>query len=262
MGLLAKHVFLSYSHKDFWEARTIYNELRLAGLSVWIDDHLTPGTPNWQEAINSALDESTCQICICTPNARKSKWVNIEIELANNKNIKIYPVLVRGNPKDSIPLALTIVQFCDMRGNQMLPFGKLISEIVENHATALRIDVRAIFDAREIRWTHFGSLFWFASEVRKLRLFFSPESPTTIRIRESIAQLIHHAKRINVDKFTLRDLQDVEKRLENTNFSDINKAEREYIENKLRLVQDKVAGLAEKADISFQDGPFPGRPNP
>jgi hypothetical protein len=262
MNSFAKHIFLSYAHKDFWEARAIYNELRLAGLSVWIDDHLTPGTPNWQEAINTALDEATCQICICSPNARKSKWVNIEIELANNKNIKIYPILVKGNPKDSIPLALTIVQFSDMRGNQILPLDRLISGIIENHAAALRVDVRAIFDAREIQWTHFGSLFWFASEVRKLRLFFSSENPTTLRIRESVAQLIHHAKRLNVDKFTLRDLQDVANRLENTNIPDLDKGGREHIANKLRLAQDKVAGLAEKADLTFQDGPFPGKPNP
>jgi hypothetical protein len=261
MEAQAKNIFLSYSHKDFWQAWAIHNELRLAGLRVWIDAELTPGTANWQEAINSALDNSACLICVCSPSARKSKWVNIEIELADNKKLKIYPALIRGEPREAIPISLTTVQFSDMRINKIPPLEKLINEISSKHPSTLRLDVKALYDLEGIHWTNFGSLFWFASEVRKMRLFFSPENPSTSRVRESVSQLIHHAIRINVDKFTLRDLQDVEDRIQRADFTELDSAERAHIENKLRLIQDKVAGLAERTDSLFEDGPNPGKPN-
>ena len=131
---------------------------------------------------------------------------------------------------------------------------------MKHHESTLVFDMRSIFGAQGIKWTHFGSLFWFASEVRKLRLFFLPEDPKIERVRDSLAQLLHHAKRLNVDKFTLRDIQYVIKSLPRSGFALMSRQDREYLENKLRLVQDKVAGLAEKADLSFADGPRPGKP--
>lgn len=256
----SQHIFLGYSHKDSWEMRAIYNELRLAGFRVWIDDQLTPGTPNWQQAIANMLDAAACVVCICSPNAANSKWVNIELELANQRELKIYPVLVCGTQKDAIPTPLSIVQFTDCRVEYAASSTKLIEELMKHHERALVFDMRSIFGAQGIRWTHFGSLFWFASEVRKLRLFLLPEHPKIERVRDSLAQLLHHAKRLNVDKFTLRDIQDVIKRLPHSDLALMSRQDREYLENKLRLAQDKVAGLAEKADLSFTDGPRPGKP--
>ena len=53
--------------------RAIYNELRLSGLRVWIDEQLKPGAPNWQHEISQMLDFAECVVC----------WR----ELAINKNV-------------------------------------------------------------------------------------------------------------------------------------------------------------------------------
>ena len=269
MKSTSQYIFLSYSHQDIWEMRTIYNELRLVGFRVWMDEQLTPGTSNWQltpgtsnwqQDIANILDVSTCVVCICSPNSAKSKWVNIELELAMRRELKIYPVLVSGTQEDSIPISLCTVQFTDRRIEYSTFKTKLIEELRKRHESALLFDMRSIFNDEGINWTHLGSLFWFASEVRKLRLFLLPESPRIERVRDSLKQLLHHAKRLNVDKFTIRDIQDVINSLAHIDFTVVSLRDREYLENKLRLVQDKVAGLAEKIDLSFTDGPRPGKP--
>lgn len=255
-----QHIFLSYARKDGWEMRAIYNELCLSGFRVWIDDQLEPGAPSWQHEINKMLDGATCVVCICTPNAFSSKWVNIELQLAEQKHLRTYPVLVRGKPEKAIPLSLTSVQFTDCRTEYTASIRKLIAEMMRRHSQAIIADMRTIFAEDGLNWTRFGSLFWFASEIRKLRLFTLPESASHDRVKKSVEQLLHHARRLNADKFTIRDIEDVLNLVDTTEIVALEVEERKSIENKLRLIQDKVAGQAEKADVSFQDGPSPGNP--
>jgi len=242
--------------------RAVSNELRLAGFRVWMDDQLTPGTPNWQQAIVSMMNMAVCVVCVCSPSAYRSKWVNIELELAAQRNLIVYPVLVSGSEKESVPMPLSLVQFTDCRKEYGASIAELLEELIKSHSSALSSDMRSVFSEQGIKWTRFGSLFWFASEVRKARLLFLPESPSNERIRDSLTQLLHHAARLNVDKFTLRDIRAVKNRVAHVDVSLLERHEREQLENKLRLVQDKVAGLAEGADASFKDGPRPGKPLP
>jgi hypothetical protein len=256
----SQHIFIAYSHEDSWEMRAIYNELRLAGFCVWIDKDLTPGSKNWQQETANMLDMAACVICICSPHAKASPWVNIELELANQREIIIYPLLTSGDQRDAIPTSLSLAQFTDFRGEYCASITKLIEELTKHHESALIFDMRSIFDTQGIKWTYFGSLFWFASEVRKLRLFFLPETPNIERIKDSLRQLLHHAKRLNVDKFTLRDINYVITSIDSSDFALMSDKDREDLENKLRLVQDKVGVLAENVDLSFTDGPRPGKP--
>lgn len=261
-----QHVFLSYSHEDLWEMRAIYNELRLAGFRVWIDDQLTPGTHDWQQAIKSMLDVAACVVCICSPNAKKSQWVNTEIQISKQRELRIYPVLiskVHENVTDAIPDSIKLIQFTDCRNEYTTSIKKLIDELIENYKAALMFDTRSLFIKNGIKWTSFGSLFWFSSEVRKIRLFLSPESPTIERVRDSLVQLRHHAERLNVGKFTLRDINHVEdeiNKLSQADFVQLSSYSRNTLESKLRSAQDNVAKEAEKIDLSFADGPRPGKP--
>jgi hypothetical protein len=256
-----KHIFLSYAHTDQWEMRAIYNELRLSGLRVWIDDYLTPGTENWQRSIVESMNNSLCLICVCSPAAQRSKWVNIEIELANQRMLVVYPLLVKGEPDKSVPISLTNVQRCDSRRGFPSCIDALIKELTVRHREALVTDVRAIFDPNSIQWTRFGSLFWFASEIRKMRLFLAPENPTNKRIKESIAQLAHHATRVQVDKYTFREIETVAETLAKSDFRSLPAHRRRILADKLRSAQDRMARLAESLESAFQDGPFPSRPS-
>ena len=242
--------------------RAVYNELRLAGFRVWIDDHLTPGTPDWQQAIKKSLNASACVVCICSPNTPKSRWVNIELSLAEQNGLRRYPVLVEGTARTSIPISLTTVQYSDLKGRYVQESSKLITALTDHHRDTLMADMRSIFAPTGIRWIYCASLFWFASEVRKMRLFLAPERPTTARLNDSLAQLLHHAKRLNADTFTIREIKRITKKLAGTGLSKLSSRDRDFLENKLRLTQDNIENQAEKVDVSFKIGPHPARPNP
>jgi hypothetical protein len=256
----SRHIFLSYSRKDIWEMRAVYNEVRLAGFRVWMDEQLSPGTPDWKQTLEKKMDAASCVLCICSPAARHSKWVNIEIKLAQQREVSIYPVLVKGGARNSIPTVLSSMQFSDCQTNYETALGKLVDELMKYHRDALIFDMKAVFGASGVKWTYIASLFWFASEVRKTRLFLSFERPTGERVRDSLTQLLHHARRLNVDHFTLRDITNVLSSVRRVGFDRLTNQDRKALENKLRLVQDKVAGLAEHADPSFKPGRRPGNP--
>jgi hypothetical protein len=256
----ARHIFLSYSRKDKWEMRAVYNELRLAGFRVWMDEQLSPGTPDWKKTLRKKMDTASCVLCICSPAAKCSKWVNIEIKLAQQREVSIYPMLVKGRPRNSIPTLLSSMQFSDGQTHYESAMEKLVGELMTHHRDALVFDMKAVFNTSGIKWTYLASLFWFASEVRKTRLFLSFERPTGERVMNSLIQLLHHARRLNVDHFTLRDIKNVLSSVRRIEFDRLTGQDRRALENKLRLVQDKVAGLAEHADPSFTPGRRPGNP--
>jgi formylglycine-generating enzyme required for sulfatase activity len=112
----SRQVFLAYSRKDAELMRRLRADLLAAGIVVWVDDQdLEPGTLLWQRAIGRALRESHCLIALLSPEACESEWVNNEITLAKKRNLRIFPVLLRGDEDDAVPLALVSVQYVDAR---------------------------------------------------------------------------------------------------------------------------------------------------
>lgn len=127
----AHDVFISYSRRDAAIARRIYADLRQAGLLVWMDDQLTPGTPSWQQALESAIRMSGCVVVILTPDARKSEWMEREISTAMTHKVPIFPVIARGDEFSAVPFALSTYQWIGMRDNQEIRANmpKLIAAI-------------------------------------------------------------------------------------------------------------------------------------
>ena len=257
-GSAGQHIFISYSRRDIWEMRTIHNAVRMAGLRVWIDERLIPGTSNWADEMGRMVAASSGVLCICSPDARRSKWVRTEIDLALKNGRLVYPVLVRGDPKEAIPTSLLPIHFTDCRTDYQGAIANLTTELIDQHRKALIFDMRSLFDPLGVKWSLTGSLFWFASEVRKIRLFLRAERPTSDRVISSVRQLLHHARRLNIDHFSIRDIRDVLASLETIDFELMTHADRAALENKIRLVQDKVAALAEAVDPSFAPGSYPG----
>lgn len=88
-------LFLSYSRKDTAIMRRLHADLLAAGLTVWTDEGLEPGTPNWQRAIREALRRVQGMVAILSPDAERSEWVNIEVNSALSLKRRIFPVLAR-----------------------------------------------------------------------------------------------------------------------------------------------------------------------
>lgn len=94
----AKQVFISHSSKDAEIAHRLADDLRRAGLRVWI----TPGSIQpleaWEDAIERGLDESGQFVLLASPNAAQSEWVKRETREAYKAeakgHIRLYPLMI------------------------------------------------------------------------------------------------------------------------------------------------------------------------
>ncbi len=108
-------VFLSYSRKDIDTMVQVREALRAAGLFVWTDEGLEPGTPNWKNAISEAVGQAKAFVVLLSPNAKESVWVSNEIGYAQTFGKPIFPVLVAGDSKSAVPIDLITAQWVDGR---------------------------------------------------------------------------------------------------------------------------------------------------
>jgi hypothetical protein len=115
-----EHLFVSFSAKDDVIAHSLVDDLRRAGLPVWIDySELIPGTPDWETAIRDAIDRCFAVIVLASPSSRRSRYVKGELDVAESKGRTIYPVWIAGADwSDCIPLGMTSAQFLDLRGKR------------------------------------------------------------------------------------------------------------------------------------------------
>lgn len=126
-------VFLSYSRADTEMMQRIYQDLTqsepLSDLFVWTDEALEVGTLDWQQNIEQAIERSDALIILMSPDAKHSKWVNIELHYAQTQEVQVFPLLVRGEVRDSIPAALINTQHIDMRDDYPTGMNKLIAAL-------------------------------------------------------------------------------------------------------------------------------------
>lgn len=109
-------VFVSFSHADEQYARLAYQALSAAGLAVWMDHHIAPGTPDWERSIRNAMGICVACVVLASPNSQASQYVRAELALARSQNVPIYPVWIHGDQwAESIALDLLHTQYIDVR---------------------------------------------------------------------------------------------------------------------------------------------------
>lgn len=109
------NVFLSYSRTDGDMMRRVTDDLRKRGFSVWNDEALEPGTPSWKDAIEAALEGAETVVALLSPDAKKSEWIERELDYARAQSVPIIPVIVRGETQSAVPFELITVQRADLR---------------------------------------------------------------------------------------------------------------------------------------------------
>ncbi|MBI5961559.1 MAG: TIR domain-containing protein [Chloroflexi bacterium] len=108
-------VFLSYSRADTAIMQRVRASLRASGLNVWTDERIPSNSPDWQETIENAIENTGCLLVLFSPSAKDSRWVRAEINYAEEQTKPIFRLLVLGDPRDSIPLSHIIAQRFDIR---------------------------------------------------------------------------------------------------------------------------------------------------
>jgi formylglycine-generating enzyme required for sulfatase activity len=121
-------IFLSYSRKDTKIMRRVKETLEQAGVSVWIDEDLRPGTDDWVRAIELNLRQCRGVVVLLSPDAYKSRWVQRELSRADKLKRTIFPLLARGRPTSVVPFLIETVQFIDIRSDLTGGMTDLIAE--------------------------------------------------------------------------------------------------------------------------------------
>jgi len=132
------YVFISYSRKDTDVMQRIVAHMRGQGINAWVDNEkLVPGTPIWETEIEKAIKGASTAVVILSPDAKESVWVLNELTLIDEYRLRVFPVLVRGDFRDSVPFRLATRQFVDLRSNETERLRSL-SNAVQQHLDELK----------------------------------------------------------------------------------------------------------------------------
>ncbi|WP_284124983.1 toll/interleukin-1 receptor domain-containing protein [Parerythrobacter aestuarii] len=119
--------FVSYSHADAAIVRRLHSQLESYRLPKGLGEVATlnaergklgrvfrdredfSAAENLSDAVCAALDRSQVLVVVCSPDAKQSKWVGQEIAYfrAHRPGMPILAALVRGEPSEAFPAALT-----------------------------------------------------------------------------------------------------------------------------------------------------------
>ena len=120
-------IFISYASEDRPRARMLAKTLEARGWSVWWDRTIPAGS-NFDDVIESALEEAKCVVVIWSTHSVGSRWVRTEAAEGAERGILI-PVLVEDT---QIPLAfrrLHTENLTDWDGTVTETFHKLTIDI-------------------------------------------------------------------------------------------------------------------------------------
>lgn len=140
-------VFLSYSRKDEAIMQRVKSNFVDAGLVVWVDkDSIESDTPSWKRAIKAAILDAGCLVCILSPDAEQSEWVEEELTTAKLHNKPIFLVLANGDEATSIPFGFLNHQRFDIRDNDKYQqeMEKLIAAIGKHLGTDISVNLSTI----------------------------------------------------------------------------------------------------------------------
>ena len=110
-------VFISYSSKDAALVVRLREDLKQAGVAVWLDhEQLTPGTPDWRAAVLQGIEQATTVIYCASPAAAASKFVGHELAIADGEKKLILPFWIHGEKwYFCAPMGFYFAQYIDGR---------------------------------------------------------------------------------------------------------------------------------------------------
>lgn len=124
--------FVSYAREDHDVALRFTDDLRAAGIDVWIDQRDIRGGEQWDRAVEKALEESSAMLVILSPDAVQSRTVMDEVSYALEEGKHVVPVLHR---QCKIPLRMRRLQYIDVTSS----YEKGLARVVEALKSPLRM---------------------------------------------------------------------------------------------------------------------------
>jgi hypothetical protein len=112
---ITKDVFISYSSKksrkkqsDHDIANKICSVLEAANIGCWVAPRDIPPGAKWDDSITMAIERSKIMVLVFSSNTEKSRWVNLELNLAVKKELIIIPFRIENiEPQAGMKLLMT-----------------------------------------------------------------------------------------------------------------------------------------------------------
>jgi hypothetical protein len=230
------HIFLSYSHNDIWIMRYLKNYLINRGSSVWSDEKLKPGTPVWQKAIESAIDDCGCVVVVFSESAKKSEWVIEELNYAKGQGKLIIPLLASGNDSSSFPFGYSSAQYIDIRPPHIdsdTALHKLTSQINEY----MKVDT--------VKWHYSANLYWLGHDLNTIIFYLAMNSPQNDLLR-AVRQSQHHANELNIEG-EANELLGIYYSIRAMSKADLTKHKRDEIAHKIAQIIRRVGDTVNAA---------------
>jgi hypothetical protein len=124
-----RHIFLSYSREDAAHMHTVKAALERAGVQVWTDAHLQPGTDSWTREIERAIEHAAGVVVVLSPAAKRSPWVDREVRYGQTRGVPVYPVLAEGTEGTAVPLMLISHQYIDLQRHPEQSLARLVEAL-------------------------------------------------------------------------------------------------------------------------------------
>jgi hypothetical protein len=116
-------IFCSYSRVDTEFVLKLANDLRSAGVSLWIDQLDIPPGARWDSAVENALMASSCLLVVLSSASVVFQNVLDEVAFALENQKKIVPVL---HSRCAIPFRLQRLQYIDFTAMYNHGFAQLL----------------------------------------------------------------------------------------------------------------------------------------
>lgn len=127
-------IVLIASRKDAVAMRKVYDDLEEADFTVWTDEDMEQGTPEWEQSLRHAIKNTECVVVLLSPNAAESQWVEEAVSYARLNRQMMFVALLEGELRRSIPLGLRVEQYADLRydyDSEMEDFVQTINAFIE-----------------------------------------------------------------------------------------------------------------------------------
>jgi len=110
-------LFISYSSQYQHDVDALAQFLQARGANIWLDHtQLTPGTANWQQAIEAGIQQATHIVYAASPAANSSNYVHAELKLAEYYQKPVIPYWLDGDAwVKCAPMEMIRIQFIDAR---------------------------------------------------------------------------------------------------------------------------------------------------
>lgn len=142
-------VFISYSRADREAVVRLTEALAERGKRAWVDLEDIPPSAEWMAEIRSAIESAEGYLVIVSPDLARSKVCAEELERARSANKRIIPVQVRPTNPDSVPGALSALNWIDATEGKIESAAERVVQALDTDLEHVRAHTRLLVRAAE-----------------------------------------------------------------------------------------------------------------